>query len=102
MRAKKDHGFNRGSSQRAHEMSYAVRICERRVEMRLSPIRFGPYAFSRRNSQMEFPGSIKSIVAFIVGAPPAAEFSLAKMPGTVSRKRSIVETENQGRDIQEK
>lgn len=90
---KKDHGFNCGSSQCAHEMSYAVRIYERCVGVRLSPIRFGPYAFSRRSSQMEFPGSIKSIVAFVVGMLPAAEFFPAKMPGTVSRKRSIVEAE---------
>lgn len=102
MRAKKDHGFYCGSSQCVHEMSYAVRICERCVGVRLSPIRFGPYAFSRRSSQMELPGSIKSTAAFVVGMPPAAEFSPAKMPGTVSREGSIAETGNQGRNIQEK
>lgn len=102
MRTKKDHGFNRGSSQCAHEMSYAVRICERYDGVRLSPICFGPYAFSRRSIQMEFPGSIKNTVAFVVGMLLAAEFFPAKMPGTVSRKGSVVETENRERNIQEK
>lgn len=51
---------------------------------------------------MELPGSIKSTAAFVVGMPPAAEFSPAKMPGTVSREGSIAETGNQGRNIQEK
>ena len=51
---------------------------------------------------MELPGSIRSIATFSVGMLPAAEFSPAKMPGTVSRKGSITETGNQGRNIQEK
>lgn len=49
---------------------------------------------------MELPGSIRSIATFSVGMLSVAEFFPAKMPGTVSRKGSIAETGNQGRNIQ--